>query len=202
MNQDLPWATLALIAVSNFIEAHLGLLLAFFFIVVVGLYVLAQTQDGRAWADRIKLKLPLFGPLLFRLEVARLTRTLGILLKSGIPVIAAIDITERVVQNQVVAKAVNTVKELVHRGETIANAVRSTGMFPPVVFHLIATGQMSGNVEEGLTDIAEMYDGEVETSIQTLMSLLEPIILMIMGAIIGFIVLAILLPIFEINQAL
>jgi general secretion pathway protein F len=202
MHQDLPWPTVALIAVSDFTEAHLGLLVAFFFIVVVGLYVLAQTQDGKVRADRIKLRLPLFGPLLFRLEVARLTRTLGILLKSGIPVIAAIEITQRVVQNRVVAEAVNTVKELVHRGETIANAVRSTGMFPPVVFHLIATGQMSGNVEEGLTDIAEMYDGEVETSIQTLMSLLEPIILMVMGAIIGFIVLAILLPIFEINQAL
>jgi len=75
-------------------------------------------------------------------------------------------------------------------------------MFPPVVFHLIATGQMTGNVEQGLTDIAEMYDAEVETTVKSLMSLLEPIILLLMGAVVGFIVLAILLPIFEINQAL
>jgi len=101
-----------------------------------------------------------------------------------------------------VAAALETVRDLVRKGETIANAVKSTNMFPPVVFHLIATGQMTGNVEQGLTDIAEMYDAEVETTVKSLMSLLEPIILLLMGAVVGFIVLAILLPIFEINQAL
>jgi len=202
MQRELPWPTKALIAVSGFTQANVVLLLAVLFVAVGGVYVFSQTREGKSWADRIKLRLPLFGSLLFRLEVARLTRTLGVLLKSGIPVIAAIEITQRVVQNHMVAAALETVRDLVRKGETIANAVKSTNMFPPVVFHLIATGQMTGNVEQGLTDIAEMYDAEVETTVKSLMSLLEPIILLLMGAVVGFIVLAILLPIFEINQAL
>jgi general secretion pathway protein F len=101
-----------------------------------------------------------------------------------------------------VADAVDTVGDLVHKGHTIAEAVRSTGLFPPVVFHLIATGQMTGRLEDGLIDVADMYDNEVKAAAQTLTSLLEPIVLLVMGAVVSFIVLAILLPIFEINQAL
>jgi len=202
MKRELPWPTKALIAVSGFAQANVVVLLALLFAAVAGAYVFSQTREGKLWTDRIKLRLPLFGSLLFRLEVARLTRTLAVLLKSGIPVIAAIEITQRVVQNHVVAAALETIRDLVRKGETMANAVKSTNMFPPVVFHLIATGQMTGNVEQGLTDIAEMYDAEVETTVKSLMSLLEPMILLVMGAVVGFIVLAILLPIFEINQAL
>jgi len=94
------------------------------------------------------------------------------------------------------------VKDLVSKGDAIANAIRKTGMFPPIVYHIIATGQISGNVEEGLINIADMYDGEVELATKTLTSLLEPVILLFMGAVVGFIVLAILLPIFDINQVL
>ena len=112
------------------------------------------------------------------------------------------EISQRVSQNGVIAKAAKTIEESVQRGETIANAVRATGLFPPMVFHVIATGQMTGNVEDGLIDVAGMYDSEVETTVRTLTSLLEPLILLLMGGVVGFIVLAILLPIFEINQAL
>jgi len=202
MQRALPWPTRALIAVSGFVQANLVLLMALVFAALAGSYAFCQTRDGKQWADRVKLKLPLFGSLLFRLEVARLTRTLSVLLKSGIPVLGAIQITRRVIQNSVVAKALGAVGQSVRKGETIANAVRSTDMFPPVVFHLIATGQMTGNIEQGLMDIAEMYDGEVETTVKSLTALLEPVILLAMGVIVGFIVLAILLPIFEINQAL
>ncbi len=95
----------------------------------------------------------------------------------------------------------DSVKDLVSRGDNIAGAVRKTGLFPPIVFHIIATGQISGNIEAALIDIADMYDGEVDRDAKTLVSLLEPAILIVMGVIIGFIVLAVLLPIFEINQA-
>jgi general secretion pathway protein F len=123
-------------------------------------------------------------------------------MKSGIPVITAIEIAQRVVQNQVVADAVGKIEDLINKGETIANAVRSTGMFPPVVFHLLAAGQMTGNIENAMTDIAEMYEAEVETTVKTLTTLLEPLILLVMGAIVGFIVLSVLLPIYAINQTL
>jgi len=202
MNQQLPWPTRLLMGISGFAQAHSVLMFLFPCAVAAGAYAIYRTHDGRLWMDRARLALPLLGPLVVKLEVARLTRTLGTCLKSGIPVMTAIEIAHRVVQNRVVADAVARVKELIQKGETIADAVRSTGIFPPVVFHLIATGQMSGNVEDAMADIAEMYETEVETSVRTLTVLLEPLILLVMGAVVGFIVLAILLPIFQINQAL
>ncbi len=202
MNRGLPWPTRFLISVSEFSQTYLMVFLGLFCAAVIGLVALRRNREGKAWLDRIVLKLPLFGPLLFRLELARLTRTLGTLMKSGLPVMAAMEITQRVIQNSLIAEAMKTIRESVHKGDNIAGAMKTTGLFPPVVYHLIATGQMSGNIEDGMIDIAEMYDGEVEASVRTLTSLLEPVILLVMGGIVTFIVLAILLPIFEINQAL
>jgi len=202
MNQELPLPTRVLIGISSFARSHVVLILVAVGGMVVALVGLARTQDGRRWTDRIKLRLPLFGPLFFKLEVARLTRTLGTLMNSGIPVIKAMEISQKISQNHVMTEATEHIKEGVHRGETIANAVRATGLFPPVVFHVIQTGQMTGTVEDGLLNIAEMYDGEVEATVRTLTALLEPMILLLMGGVVGFIVLSILLPIFEINQAL
>jgi general secretion pathway protein F len=202
MNQTLPWPTRLLISMSAIAREHLVIVVAAPCLLVGAVYALGRTHEGRLRLDRVGLRLPLFGPLLFRLEAARFTRTLGTLMKSGIPVTGALEITENVVQNRVMADAVDTVRDLVHKGHTIAEAVRSTGLFPPVVFHLIATGQMTGKVEDGLIDIADMYDTEVQADVRTLTSLLEPIVLLVMGAVVTFIVLAILLPIFQINQAL
>jgi len=136
------------------------------------------------------------------LEIARLTRTLGVLLISGIPVLDALEIAKAVIRNSFIADALGSVKDLVSRGDNIAGAIRKTGLFPPIVFHIIATGQIGGNIEAALIEIADMYDTEVDRHAKTLVSLLEPVILLVMGVIIGFIVLAVLLPIFDINQAL
>lgn len=202
MNRELPWPTKFLIATSDFTRAYFVVILGILCAGVIALAALYKNQEYKSKLDRLTLRLPLFGPLLFRLELARLTRTLGALMKSGLPVITAMEITQRVVQNSLIAKAMSDIKESVQKGDNVADAVRTTGLFPPVVYHLIATGQMSGNIEDGLIEIAEMYDGEVQTAVRTLTSLLEPIILLVMGAVVGFIVMAILLPVFEINQAL
>jgi type II secretory pathway component PulF len=202
MNQQLPWPTRLLMGLSDFVQRYFILVLALPCVAVAALYGAGRSRQGRLRMDRIKLGLPLFGPLLLKLEVARLTRTLGTCMKSGIPVTAAIEIAQRVVQNQVVADAVGVVRESIHKGETVAGAVRATGLFPPVVFHLLATGQMTGNIDNAMTDIAEMYEAEVETAVKTITTLLEPLILLLMGGVVGFIVLSVLLPIFEINQAL
>jgi general secretion pathway protein F len=202
MNRALPWPTRLLISTSAFIKTYLVLIAivvcAAFFGIVAGY----KTKNGRLFADRTKLKLPLFGTLFLKLEIARLTRTLGILLVSGIPILSALEIAKQVIQNSFIADALDSVKDLVSRGDNIADAIRRTGLFPPIVFHIIATGQISGNIEDGLINIADMYDDEVELATKTLTSLLEPVILLFMGAVVGFIVLAILLPISEINQAL
>jgi general secretion pathway protein F len=202
MNRALPWPTIMLISISDFMRTYWMLIAAAVCIAFFGAIAAYRTEKGRLYADRTKLKLPLFGGLFLKLEVARLSRTLGILLVSGIPILSALDIAKQVIQNRVIATALDSVKDLVSKGDAIANAIRKTGLFPPIVHHIITTGQASGNLEEGLINIADMYDNEVELTTKTLTSLLEPLILLFMGAVVGFIVLAILLPIFDINQVL
>jgi len=202
MNRPLPWPTRLLISVSSFMKTYLVVIVPVLCVVLLGIPAACRTKGGRLLADRWKLKLPLFGKLFLKSEIARLTRTLGILLISGIPILQALEIAKQVIQNSVIADAMDSVKDLVGKGEAIAYAIRKTGLFPPIVYHIIATGQISGNVEEGLINIADMYDGEVELTTKTLTSLLEPVVLLFMGAVVGFIVLAILLPIFDINQVL
>lgn len=202
MNQALPWPTRLLISTSAFIKTYLILIAIIVCAVFFGIGAWLRTKEGRLSADCWKLKLPLFGELFLKLEIARLARTLGILLVSGIPILGALEIAKGVIKNSFIAAALDPVKGWISKGDTIANAIRKTGLFPSIVFHIIATGQISGNIEAGLINIADMYDSEVEMTTKTLTSLLEPAILLVMGIVVGFIVLAILLPIFEINQVL
>jgi general secretion pathway protein F len=202
MNRTLPWPTRLLISTSTFIKTYLLLIAIIVCAGFCGIRFWLRTKEGRLFVDRSKLKLPLFGKLFLKLEIARLTRTLGILLISGIPVLGALEIAKSVIGNSFIAHAMDSVKDLVSRGDNIAGAVRKTGLFPPIVFHILATGQIGGNIEAALIDIADMFDGEVDRQAKTLVLLLEPAILIIMGIIIGFIVLAVLLPIFEINPVL
>lgn len=202
MNRTLPLPTRLLISISAFMRTYFVPIIIMVCAVFFGVGAWVRTKDGRIRWGRSKLKLPVFGKLFLKAETARLARTLGILLTSGIPILGALEIVKGVVQNRFIAGALDTVKDRVNRGDDISEAIRKTGLFPPIVIHIIATGQMSGNIEDGLIDIADMYDGEVELTAKTLTSLLEPVILLIMGAVVGFIVLAILLPIFEINQVL
>ena len=202
MNRILPWPTRLLISTSTFMKTYWMFITVAVCLLLFGGAAGYKTEKGRLYADRAKLKLPLFGSLFLKLEVARLSRTLGILLVSGIPILSALEIAKQVIQNRVIAHALDSVKDLVSKGDAVAHAIRKTGLFPPIVHHIITTGQASGNLEEGLINIADMYEDEVELTTKTLTSLLEPVILLIMGAVVGFIVLAILLPIFDINQAL
>ena len=202
MNRMLPWPTRMLISVSAFMKTYFVLIPVAACAALFGIAAWLRTADGRMTWDRSKLRLPLFGRLFLKLETSRFARTLGVLLASGVPILGALEIVKGVVQNRFIAGALESVKDRVGRGDSIAESIRKTGLFPPVVIHIIATGQLSGNVEEGLINIAEMSDNEVEMTAKTLTSLLEPAVLLVMGAVVGFIVLAILLPIFEINQIL
>jgi general secretion pathway protein F len=202
MDRPLPWPTRLLISVSTFVRTYLPFIVVGACLACVALVAGRKTEMGGLFADRIRLKLPLFGGLFLKSEVARLSRTLGILLASGIPILKALEIARQVIQNRVIAGALGSVKDSVGTGDAIANAIRKTKLFPPIVYHIVTTGQMSGNLEEGLMNIADMYDGEVELAAKTLTSLLEPVILLFMGVVVAFIVLAVLLPIVDINQVL
>jgi len=202
MNRTLPWPTTLLISTSAFIRSYLAVIALLCFAVIFGSAASYRIKQARYFVDYNLLKLPLFGQLALKLEISRFTRTLGMLLDSGVPILAALEMTKAVVRNSYMAKILSSVGDRVSKGQSLDSAIRETGLFPPVVSHIVATGQVSGNVEEGLSSIADMYDSEVEIATKTLTSLLEPAILLIMGVIVGFIVMAILLPIFEINQAL
>ena len=200
LERRLPLPTRLLISISSFMKIYFVPIIIMFFGIFFGIKAWKKSTDGGMKWDRSKLKLPLFGKLFLKVETARLARTLGILLKSGIPILGALEIVKGIVQNRFIAEALDSVKDRVSKGSDIADAIKKTELFPPIVIHLMATGQLSGNIENGLIDIADMYDDEVEMTAKTLTSLIEPLILIIMGAVVGFIVLAILLPIFEINQ--
>ena len=202
MNRTLPWPTRLLIGVSHFAGFYFILLLI---LTIAGLFVLrkkCKTAQGRLTLDRLKLRLPILGGLLLKIETARLSRTLSALLTSGVSILNAIEIAKGVVQNSILASALDSVKDAVSKGGDVAAAIKKTGFFPPIVSHIIATGQLSGELETGLTNIADMYDDEVENTLKNAVSLLEPAVLLIMGLVVGFIVFAIMLPILEINQAL
>ena len=202
MNKALPWPTRLLIGVSRFAGTYFVLLLI---LAIAGLFALrkkCKTAQGRLTLDRLKLRLPIWGGLLLKIETARLSRTLSALLASGVSILTAIEIAKGVVQNTILASALDSVKDSVSKGGNVADAIKKTHLFPPIVSHIIATGQLSGEIETGLTNIADMYDDEVENALKNAVSLLEPAVLLVMGLVVGFIVFAIMLPILEINQAL
>jgi general secretion pathway protein F len=200
--RPLPWPTRLLISISAFLKTFALLILV---LAGAGLFAAAaayRTKQGRLLADQWKLKAPLFGSLLLKLEIARFSRMLGIMLTSGIPILGALQTVKKVVRNGLIADSIDQMRDSIGKGQSMAEAVRKTRLFPPIVCHIIATGQVSGDIEKSLLSIADMYDGEIEITAKTLTSLLEPAILLVMGVVVAFIVLAILLPIFEISQVL
>ena len=199
MNQTLPWQTRLLIGVSDFMQGYWWLVA----LGVVGAALAFQryraTEKGTRWFDAWAIRFPIFGSLNLKLAMARFTRTLGILLQSGIPLLDALDISRAVLNNTILAHSIEGARELIREGSDIATPLRDSGYFPPLVSHMISIGERSGQLEDMLMRVSETYDTEVRTSIESLTSLIEPIITVVMAAVVFCIMLAILLPIFEIN---
>ena len=202
MNRQLPWPTVMLIGITNFMEHYFWVLATVFGVVLAALvFWLKTAAGGRVW-DRLKLKCPLFGNLVLKIAISRFSRTLAVLLASGVSIVEALDLGKRVIGNAVICAVVDDAKEAIIHGDSIADSLRRGGVFPPIVIHMIAAGEKSGGIEEGLSNIADAFDNDVEATVKALTSLLEPVMIILLGAIVGFIVLAILLPIFDINQAI
>ena len=200
MNQALPWPTVALMSVSQ--------LFADYWLLVLGLVVggilltprIVRTDSGRMAADRVILRLPLIGDLARMVSISRLTSTLATMLASGVQLLDALDVSKRVMNNRVLEETVEEARQNIREGETIADPLKRSGEFPALVTHMIAVGERSGEMEEMLHRVSQIYDGEVERVITRLTSLMEPIMILVMGIIVFFIVVAILLPIFEMGQ--
>jgi general secretion pathway protein F len=195
----LPWTTRFLIAFSTFVHDYwwaLGLLMA----AAVYLFLRwRKTPAGRARWDVWVLQAPIFGPLVRQVAVARFSRTLATLLKSGVPLLTSMDIVRNIVGNTRLASVIEEARESIKEGESIAAPLKRSGEFPPLVYHMVAIGEKSGELEEMLGNVANAYDSQVETKIAALTSLLEPIMIVVMGVAVAFIVFSILMPILQIN---
>ena len=199
MKQQLPFITLALLWVVKFLSTLWWVILI---VLGGGVYYVRRyiaTPAGKAWLDARLLRLPVFGGLVRMIAISRFTRTLGTLLQSGVPTLTALDIVKSVVGNTVLADAIHKARENVREGEPIADPLRRSGLFPPVVVQMVAVGEKSGELEKMLLKISDSFDRTVETRITALMSLLEPVIILVMGLVVGFIVVAILLPILQMS---
>jgi general secretion pathway protein F len=158
------------------------------------------TPAGQLWKDGFKLRLPLFGPVFRMLAVSRFSRTLATLLKSGVPLLKAMEIVRHVLDNAALSKVVEDAAGSIREGESIAGPLKRSGQFPPIVVHMIAVGEKSGQLEQMLENVARAYDAQVETRVQAMTSLLEPLIIVLMGGGVGFIAFSILMPLIQMND--
>jgi general secretion pathway protein F len=195
----LPWTTKVLIAGSTFMADWWWAVLLAAALGVWGFFRWKSTVAGRHRWDRFKLTVPIFGRLLRTIAIGRFARTLATLLKSGVPVLGAMDIVKNVVGNVRLAEVIEQARQAIQEGESIAAPLKRSGEFPPLVFHMVAVGERSGSLEEMLGNVADAYEDQVETTVTALTSLLEPIMIIGMGVVVAFIVFSILMPILQIN---
>lgn len=200
VHQVLPWPTVILIAVSHFLNDYWWIILLAGVLGVFALQQYIKTPAGRVQYDRFMLRMPVVGRVTLMVAISRFTRTLSTLLTSGVPLLQALDVVRNVVQNAVLAEAIDRARQNIGEGQSLAEPLRKSGMFPPLVTHMIAVGEKSGELEPMLVKVSEAYDNEVEAIVGTLTALLTPVMILVMGGVIGFIVMAILLPIFELSQ--
>lgn len=201
MHQTLPGITVFLIVVSGFLKAFWWIITLILLAGIVGLrYAIRRTERGRYLWDRFKLNVPLFGALNRKIAVARFSRTLGTLIQSGVPLLSALEIAKNVVDSIVIADEIRRAAKDVEEGASLSTPLSRSGFFPPMAVEMISVGEQSGNMETMLFRIADAYETEVEANILVLTSLLEPAMILVMGAAVGFIVVSVLLPIFEMNQ--
>jgi type IV pilus assembly protein PilC len=159
-----------------------------------------KTESGRKMFDTQVLKMPLFGALLKKVAVSKFTRTLGTLVKSGVPILQALETVARTAGNKVIEEAIMNARESIREGERISDPLKKSGVFPPMVVQMIAVGEETGNLDSMLTKIADFYDQEVDAAVKGLTSMIEPIVIVFMGIVIGGIVIAMFIPMFELGQ--
>lgn len=200
MHHTLPWPTVVLMAVSGFFSDYWPLLVGLAAGSAMLIRKSLRTERGRTTADRLILRLPLIGEVARMVSISRLAGTLATMLASGVQLLDALDVAKRVMNNRILEEAVESARQNIREGETIADPLKRSGEFPALVTHMIAVGERSGSMEEMLGRLSQIYDGEVERVITRLTSLVEPVMILAMGLIVFFIVVAILLPIFEMGQ--
>lgn len=195
----LPWTTKALIGFTTLVQGYWW---AAILAAVLGAWIFVRwraTPSGRAVYDQRLLRLPIFGSLIRQIALARFSRTLATLLKSGVPLLTSMEIVKNIVGNVRLATVIDEARTSIQEGESIAAPLKRSGEFPPLVYHMVAIGEKSGQLEEMLNNVANAYEAQVETKVGALTSLLEPLMIVFMGVVVAFMVFSILMPILQIN---
>jgi type IV pilus assembly protein PilC len=202
LGADLPMPTRIVIALSNGLVAYMPYIIAALVALAFGFRAYYATPGGRKVIDTIVLKLPILGILMRKIAVARFCRTLSTLLASGVSILDALDITARTAGNAVVEEGILTTRKSIERGETVAGPLKQTAVFPPMVVQMIGVGEATGALDTMLSKIADFYEEEVDVAVAGLLTLLEPIMIALLGGVVGGIVIAMYLPIFSLISQL
>ena len=200
MGKSLPWNTEMLIWISRFVGRWWPLLIVLAIALAFGFRSWKKSAAGRLVYDRVLLRLWVFGPLTRRLAISRFAKTLGTMLNSGVPLLRALEIVKHILNNVVLMKVVEEAHDAIREGESIAAPLKRSGQFPPLVTHMIAVGERSGQLEQMLDNVAQAYEREVEAKLGRMTALLEPVMILCMGGIVAFVVFSILTPIMDMNQ--
>jgi general secretion pathway protein F len=199
-DKALPLITEILVSVSHLLANWWFIILPLVVGTAFGFRYWKNSKEGRPVWDEFVLKVPLFGNLTRMVAIARFSKTLSTLLSSGVPLLTAMDIVKEILGNFTLIKVVEQARDNIREGDSIAGPLKRSGHFPSIVTHMIAVGERSGQLEEMLENVSESYSQQVETRIQALTSLLEPIMIVVMGGVVAFIVFAIMLPILQLNE--
>jgi general secretion pathway protein F len=200
LGKALPWNTQLLIFVSRITGDYWWALILVTGALITAFVYWKRSPKGKAKWDALTLKLWVVGPLIRMIAISRFARTLGTLLASGVPLLEAMEIVKHLLGNEVLIQVVEDARVAIREGESIATQLAKSGHFPPMVTRMIAVGERAGELEGMLENVAQAYETEVELKIERLMTLMEPMLILVMGGVIGFIVLSILMPILEMNE--
>jgi len=200
VGQSLPLPTVILISVSGFLNRFWWALLGGFAVLAFWLKRYLRSESGALAWDRLKLKLPLAGDIHRQLAISRWSRTLGTLLHGGLPLLQALEISQGVVENRLLTKALSQAREKIREGEELAFTLKQSTLFPSLVLEMVSVGEKSGELGKMLEKVAVILENEIEAALRSRMSLLEPVMILIMGVGVGFIALSVLLPILEMSQ--
>ena len=200
VGQELPLPTRITMAMSDFARAYALHILGVAIALAVGIRSAYRTERGRVAIDRLLLRAPVFGNLIRKASIARVTRTLGTLVSAGVPILDALAITARTAGNKIVEHALFTARSSIRNGNTIAEPLAESKVFPPMVCQMIAVGETTGTLDSMLQKIAEFYEDEVDNAVANLMSLMEPLVILYIGVVIGGLVIAMYLPIFKLGS--
>ncbi len=197
---QLPTPTRILLATSLFLQSQFHWIVLGSILAIVGIVAYFRTEGGRLVLDKLMLAMPIFGPLFQKVAISRFARTFSTLIESGVPILGALEIVASTIGNRVLEDAVNRAKESIRHGETLAKPLGETKIFPPMVVKMISIGERSGALEMLLKKVSEFYDEQVRATVDGLTSMIEPLLIGVMGFLVGGIVLAVFLPIFKLQK--